>query len=132
MTIINPHTNTPVQTYTAVPDDAEPVMAKRRDYLPAPGRVTVLRDPLDTHYVKDDDVDIVKVTDAWDEMMNVYATVARIGRKGDEPLWFDEGDSVTIEPSLFREVKLTNELSVWIGPHAAITGVFTERPLTEE
>jgi hypothetical protein len=102
---------------------------KRRDYRPAPGKVTVMRHEVERK-IQSDVLDLEKdvATLELEERFNIHATVARVGEQlpnGIAP-FFQQGDHVTIEPSLFREVALSPTLSVWCGPFAGVSGVFEE------
>jgi hypothetical protein len=115
-------------------DTNDPIANRPRDYKPGPGRVTVLRERVSQHYVKDETVDIAKAIPyaEMEEVFSIFAVVARVGDSapgGMQP-WFTKGDVVTIQHSLFDEVQISPNLSVWNGPYAAITGVFVE-PETE-
>jgi len=102
---------------------------KRRDYKPAPGRVTVIREKINDHYVADEQVNIVKPTMAveFEEVFSIFATVARIGDPipGTMAPFFKKGDVVSIIPGLFTEVQLPGG-TVWQGPWSAVSGVFCE------
>lgn len=111
-------------------DTDNPITNRPRDYKPAPGRVTVLRERVSQYYVKDDTVDIAKAIPyaELEEVFSIFAVVARVGDSlpsGMQP-WFKKGDVVTIQHSLFDEVQISPNLSVWNGPYSAITGVFME------
>lgn len=122
MTLISPHDFRPITSEPSEPEH----LPKRRDFQPAPGRVSVLRVPIPETFVKGGLIVNPDTTSA--EVFNLEATVARIGDTidgGTEP-WFSVGDLVVIEPSLFREVQLAPGLSVWNGPFAAIQGRLVE------
>lgn len=101
-------------------------------YKPAPGRVTVLRHEVDHQLIKNDALDLVKDTYTIEVQttFNIHATVASIGDPipGGIAAFFKKGDHITIEPSSFREVRLSPELTVWVGPIGAVTGVFADAP----
>lgn len=110
-------------------DFDDDVPQRRRDYVPAPGRVTVLRHKAPKKY-ENTSLDLAKRMDyaQRDDWFSIYATVARIGRQapGAAEIWFAVGDVVTIAHSMFDEIELAPGDSVWCGPVAAVTGKFEE------
>lgn len=119
-------TSTPVTTLAAM----EALPRKRRDYKPAPGRVTVLRERVESHYSKE--LDLVKHPSQveFEQAFAIFATVARVGDpiSGGTPCWFAKGDVVSIIPSMFERVELAPGLDVWVGPASAVTGKFEDVP----
>ncbi len=103
---------------------------KPRNYKPGPGRVTVLREITQTHYVKDEDVDLAKPLMATerDKVFTIFATVARVGDQlpGGIAPWFSKGDLVSVIPSMFDEIELAPGMYVFCGPFSAVTGIFEE------
>lgn len=100
----------------------------RREYVPAPGRVTVLRDKVSRRY--DTTLDIVKHEGIakWEDAFTIFATVAVVGAQlpGGMAPWFDRGDKITIIPSMFDEIELSPTLTVFCGPFSAVTGKFVD------
>lgn len=131
-----PNTLSPVAHAVSLPEEhpATPPKQKRRDYKPAPGRVTVLREVVSGHFNEElDIVKPVKTVDS-DRVFAIFATVARVGDTPPGALapFFKKGDVVSILPSMFDEVELSPGLSVWVGPVASVTGVFEEVTAEEE
>lgn len=109
---------------------ATPPKQKRRDYKPAPGRVTVLRDVTDKYYVRDEELDIVKspMQIQYEESFAIFATVARVGDQlpGGPAPFFQKGDVVSILPSMADRIEIAPGFSVWCLPFSAVTGKFEE------
>lgn len=101
---------------------------KNRDYRPAPGKVTLLRQAVETHFVKDAELDIVKPDPESETLFQIFAKVVRVGEQAPNGMapFFTEGQIVTVEPSMLREVPLGPNLTVWIAPFMAVTGVFAD------
>ena len=104
---------------------------RQRDYRPSPGKVLVKRH-LAARFFEQGDLRLERHADyvERDDAFEPYATVVRVGDQavGGSAPWFRSGNDVTIEPSLFREIKLTPDYSVWSGPYAGVTGVFDDVP----
>jgi hypothetical protein len=124
MTIIDPYTQAPI-----APVQPEPEPTPGRGSLnPSPGRLLVMREPVLPYYERngirfDKTPDVIEM----EEARNIFATVVAIGAhapNGPAP-WFQRGDVVTIEPSMFREIELIEGKRVELGPFAAVTGVFS-------
>lgn len=116
MTLISPHNGEPIRT-----------APKRQHYLPAPGRVLLLRQKVSDTF---EGTKLVKATSTTyiEEAYTPFATVAEVGAPipGGMVPFFKKGDVVTIEPNLLREIELSSELTIWSAPFSSVTGYFVD------
>lgn len=111
----------------------KPETKTRRNYVPGPGRVTVVRHKVE-RTIKHGELTLekdIRYAELEDEF-SIYATVAVVGKQlpgGLEP-WFERGETVSILPSLFDAIELSPELTVHCGPFGGVTGKFVEEDET--
>lgn len=118
-----------------------PAPARRRDLIPAPGQVIVLRNDILPYLTNPDGSTIHGIngqpmqkpqrTIDDEERANVHAVVGRVGDDdiaGNRTAWFKTGDEVVIAPHVFTEVVIAGgpDGTVWLGPFAGIKAKFID------
>lgn len=102
-----------------------PPPGPKRELIPGPGQVIVLRNEIETTINGiDKPLDLIEK----EERSNVMAIIARVGANTDgngpwREAWFVAGDEVVIAPHVFTEVDLFGEL-VYLGPFAGVKAKF--------